>query len=111
MAKTTKKATNKALAEQTLFALVGALNKKYCKNTKNELRVSQAYGGYEVQLTGKKDKRFKKGANYLKNSLGSAIAQITYGHTSASETTNKLREYDSKGYVKDDINRFERRFK
>ena len=36
---------------------VERLNEKYCKRGKNEFAISYAYGGYEVVLTGKRDKK------------------------------------------------------
>lgn len=86
-----------------LFERVKALNRKYCRNGKNRLRVSQAYGGYEVQLTGKTDKRCKKKMKWLKGSLGSGSVNVTFGHDTATKTLNKLNEFDSKGYVKSKI--------
>lgn len=32
---------------------IDRLNNKYCKSGKNKLKLSQAYGGYQVVLTGK----------------------------------------------------------
>lgn len=40
---------------------VARLNDQYCKNTVNHLVVHQAYGGYSVELTGKKYQRGKNG--------------------------------------------------
>ena len=97
------------VTKKDLFSRVNALNRKYCKNTKNVLRVSQAYGGYEVQLTGKKDKRYKNKNRWLKGSLGSGVACITYGHDTARNTLNKLNEYDSKGYVRSSIRHYQKR--
>lgn len=85
---------------------VERLNKKYCKNTKNELMVSGAYGGVKVNLTGKEYKRGKK-THWYKGSLGSGQADITYGYTSPKATLFKLYEADSKGWLKSSIKRYE----
>lgn len=78
------------------------LNEKYCKSGKNELRLSQAYGGYQVQLTGK---RTKKGGFY-KNSLRSGAASITSGYGNASETLSALYKADSRGWLSSDVKHY-----
>ena len=91
---------------------VDRLNKKYCEKTKNELRIDEAYGGYAIQLTGKKDKRtlgnkYPKSVKYLKGSLNSAAANVTHGHVSASKTLEYLHRQDSNGNVKRIIKSYE----
>ena len=73
-------------------------NKKYCKNTNNELKVDCAYGGYQVVLTGKR----KKNGGF-KGPLGSGTVEITYGHQSARDTLADLWKYDSKGDIKNKV--------
>lgn len=51
---------------------IGRLNNKYCLGGKNKLRLSEAYGGYQVQLTGKR----KKTGGWYKNSLGSGCVPV-----------------------------------
>ena len=46
--------------KQDLQKEVNRLNRKYAKNQPNQLEISQAYGGYAVELTGKVDKWSKK---------------------------------------------------
>lgn len=45
-----------AITKKVLQEEVDKLNKKYCARTENELRIQGAYGGYQVQLTGKRRK-------------------------------------------------------
>lgn len=44
------------ITKKDLQVEVDRLNKKYCSRTGNELRFQGAYGGYQVQLTGKRRK-------------------------------------------------------
>lgn len=74
---------------------VAKLNEKYCKDTKNEFVVSQAYGGCRVELTGK----CKKGGGWVEGSLGSGCSSITNGYQSARQTFYDLCVYDSKGGI------------
>ena len=91
--------------KKELFAEVERLNKKYCSKTKNKLRVSQAYGGYEVQLTGK---RYKNNPKKWRG-IGSGCVEITHGHNTATKTLEDLYRYDSKGYVKNNIRYYEKK--
>ena len=59
----------------------------------------QAYGGYQVQLTGKR----KKTGGWYKNSLGSGCASITTGYESATKTLDALYKADSKGWVRSTV--------
>ena len=77
-----------AITKRDLQAEVDRLNEKYCGKTGNELRIQGAYGGYQVQLMGK---RRKDGKGY--RGMGSgvrklpvaislrAIRLLTYGRT------------------------------
>ena len=49
-----------AITKKDLQEEVDKLNKKYCARTGNELRIQGAYGGYQVQLTGKRRKDGKE---------------------------------------------------
>lgn len=83
------------------------LNVKYCKNTKNKIDIDQAYGGYQVVLTGKKFKNNTK--KYYKNSLGSGCASLTYGYGTATNALNDLYKSESKGWLKSSIRHYEKR--
>ena len=78
---------------------VERLNEKYCKRGKNEFAISYAYGGYEVVLTGKRDKK----GNYKKGSLGSGVASITDGHDSATNTLNSLYKSESRNWLQSQV--------
>ena len=92
-------ATKKELREE-----IDRLNKKYCKNTKNKLVLGSAYGGYQVQLTGK---RYKNNPRKWRG-IGSGVSSMTYGFQSAKNTLNNLYEIDSKGYLRSRIKDYER---
>ena len=81
--------------KKDLLFEVNRLNKKYCKSGKNKLGLHQAYGGYQVILTGKR----KKNGGYYKNSLGSGCTSITTGYDNATKTLDKLYQSDSKGWL------------
>lgn len=93
-----------AITKKDLQYEVDRLNNKYCKNTKHKLYVSQAYGGYQVNLTGKRRKDGKGFRGYL----GSGATHITYGHDTARNTLKKLFEVDSRGYIKEKVNYYEK---
>lgn len=84
---------------------VERLNKKYCKTGKNQLVINQAYGGYEVMLTGKKSKTGRP----LKNSLGTGCASITDGHDTASKTLENLFKSESRGWLESLIKFYNKR--
>ena len=93
--------------KKDLQAEIKRLNAKYCKNTKNKLDISQAYGGYEVVLTGK---RFKNNPRkWRKGSLGSGQSSVTCGHDSATKTLNSLYKAESKGWLRSSIKYYEKR--
>lgn len=76
---------------------VKRFNSKYCKRTKNHLVISQAYGGYSVELTGKRNKRTHR---LLKGAMsGSACVGNPY-HDTATKTLNSLYKADSRGWLK-----------
>ncbi len=81
------------------------------KIQKNHLEIDQAYGGYSVVLTGKSYKRGNK-EYYVKNSLGSRGAEIgNQWHDTASKTIAGLYKADSRGWIKNQINYYEKRKK
>lgn len=82
--------------KQILETEINRLNEKYCKNTKNELKLYGAYGGYKVGLTGKKC----KGAANRYRGLGSGMTDITYGYSTPKDVLNDLYKSDSKGWLK-----------
>lgn len=90
--------------KKDLVNYVNALNNVLCKKTKNYLVVTQAYDGYGVSLTGKKNIN----GNRKKGSLGTAQHQLSNGHGSAKSTIDKLSKDFSNGYLKEVIKRYER---
>ncbi len=84
---------------------VARLNKKYCKNTKHELTVRSAYGGYQVQLRGKPSKNGKGYRGYI----GSGGVDVTSGFTTAKNTLFDLFKRDSQGFLKRTISHYEKR--
>lgn len=93
-----------AITKKDLQEEVDKLNKKYCARTGNELRVQGAYGGYQVQLTGK---RRKDGKGY--RGMGSGWEPITYGYQSARNALADLWKYDSKGSVCAKVRQYEQK--
>ena len=84
---------------------VDYLNDKYCKNTKNHLEISQAYGGYSVELTGKTNKRTGRP---LKGSLGYASSYVgNQYHDTSTNTIRGLSMADSRGWIKSAIKQHE----
>ncbi len=87
---------------------VDRLNEKYCKNTKNHLVVSEAYGGYAVELEGK---YYKRGNKFFKRKgamSGAASIGNDY-HDTATKTLASLLKADSKGWVKNSIRHYEKK--
>lgn len=62
-----------------------------------------AYGGYQVQLTGK---RRKDGKGY--RGMGSGCVDVTSGYQSARNALADLWKNDSKGYVREKVRRYEK---
>ena len=87
---------------------VSYLNNKYCKNTKNKFKLTQAYGGYGIALTGKTYKRGKK-IHWKKGSIGSGHVDITYGHDTARNTLNEAYRVEAKGWLKNTLKNYEKR--
>ncbi len=81
---------------------VKRLNDKYCKNSKNELVINRAYGGFEVLLKAKTGKNGKK----LKSGLGSGAVSITYGHDTSLNTLNSLYKSESRGWLQSTIKHY-----
>ncbi len=88
------------ITKKDLQSEVERLNKKYFSRSANELCVQGAYGGYQVQLTGKLR---KDGKGY--RGMGSGRKNITYGFQSARNTLADLWKSDSKGWIKSQTNR------
>lgn len=85
--------------KKDLQIYVNELNGRYCKNTKNYLVISQAYGGYCVELTGKTYYRGKK-LHYKKGSMGSSAADIGNPyHDTATKTLESLYKADARGWI------------
>lgn len=94
--------------KKDLQKTVDYFNNKYCKNSKNHLVISQAYGGYFVYLTGKRNKRTGKP---LKNSVGTATDAVgphKY-HDTASKIIESLYEADSRGWIKNQVRFYDKR--
>lgn len=92
-----------AITKKDLQEEVDKLNKKYCSRSGNQLRISSAYGGYQVQLSGKKR---KDGKGY--RGIGSGCVNVTYGYQSARNALADLWKYDSKGFVRKTVRDHER---
>lgn len=90
------------ITKKDLQVEVDRLNKKYCSHTGNELRIQGAYGGYQVQLTGK---RRKDGKCF--RGMGSGCTEITYGYQSARDTLADLYKNEARGYVRDKVRSYE----
>lgn len=99
--------SNSRITKKDLERHVHYLNKTVLKNKKNRLAISSAYGGYEVVLTGKTDKRYKHKKVYRKDSLRSAVHSITNGHDSARKTNEKLLNARNNGDLEYIIDRYE----
>lgn len=92
-----------AITKKDLQNHVDHLNNKYCKNTKNKLVIHQAYGGYQVMLTGKTYNRGNK-TFYRKGSLRSSGVEIgNTWHDSAKNTLVGLYKAESKGWLQSQI--------
>lgn len=94
--------------KKDLQLYVDELNEKYCKNTKNHLKIYQAYGGYTVGLTGKIYKRGNK-TYQRKGSLNGSVSIGNSYHDTATKTLERLYKDDSKGWIKEDIRYYEKR--
>ena len=84
-----------SITGKDLQAEVDRLNKKYCAKSGNELRVQGAYGGYQVQLTGK---RRKDGKGF--RGMGSGCSNVTYGYGSARSTLADLWKNEANGTIR-----------
>ena len=90
--------------KKELQSEIDRLNKKYCKNTKNKLKVGSAYGGYQVQLTGK---RYKNNPRKWRG-IGSGVSSVTFGYQSATKTLSDLYKAESKGHLRSQISHYEK---
>lgn len=86
-----------------LQSAVDSLNNQYCKKTKNELYLQKAYGGYQVQITGKKR---KDGRGFL--GMGSARKDVTCGFQSVRDTMTELLHSAVRGDLKSHIDHCEK---
>lgn len=77
---------NMAFTKKDLQKQVDYLNERYFKNSVDKLVVDQAYGGYQVNLTGKRN----KDGSWKKHSTGSGRKCVTYGYLTAREVSDKL---------------------
>ncbi len=94
-------------SRQELESEVSRLNRKYCKNTKNKLKVSGAYGGTKVELTGKE---YKRGKKRFWRGIGSGAESVTDGYKSPKETLFGLYRKDSNGSLKEQIRHAEKTY-
>lgn len=79
---------------------VNRLNSKYCKNTKNHLVISRAYGGYAVELTGKRNKRTHR---LLKGAMSGSAGIGNQYYDTATNTLSSLYMADRRGWVKSSV--------
>jgi hypothetical protein len=93
-----------AITQKDLKTEVANFNKKYCRNTKHELFVQGAYGGYQVQLRGKK----RLNGNGYRGVIGSGVVDVTRGFDSAKNTLMNLYKTDAQGRLKSTINYYEK---
>lgn len=91
--------------KRDLEAEVERLNKKYCKSGKNEFAINQAYGGYEVVLTGKK----RKNGEPVKGSLGTGVVSITDGHDTATKTIDAIFKSESRNWLQSQVKYYKNR--
>ena len=97
------------VTKNDLVQHVDYLNNKYCKNTKNKFRLSQAYGGYKISLTGKTYKRGNK-TYWKKGSIGSGEANVIgYGYDTPKETLFNAYKSEAKGWLKQSLKSWEKR--
>lgn len=97
--------SNSRITKKDLESYVSFLNKSVCKNTKNHFVVTGAYGGYGVSLTGKRNKNGTR----KKGSMGTAHHQVSNGHDSARKTIDYISKSYSNGFLKEIVNRYERK--
>lgn len=83
-----------------LRKLVKELNEEMTTNKNVVLVVSGAYGGYQVQLTGKYEEVSKTWASRLH----SGATEITNGFCSARETISRLESAYRSGKIQQKIN-------
>ncbi|MBR4418628.1 MAG: hypothetical protein IKT33_01335 [Clostridia bacterium] len=92
-------------SKKELYDEVARLNEKYCKNTKNHLRVGSAYNGYRVELTGK---TYERNGHKKWRGIGSGADSVTHGYLSPKETLGSLYRAESKGWLKSQIKHWEK---
>ena len=73
-------------------------NEKYCKNSENKLALHRAYGGVQVILTGKNSK----------GGLRTSAVSITNGYNTPQKALQNLYKEDSKGWLEEKINFYNR---
>ena len=95
------------VSKSYLQAVVDDYNKRYCKNTKNELCLAGAYGNYGIRLTGKRDKRYKN-PRWRKGSLRSGQSDVTYGYQSPKKVLDDFYGVVRSGGLKRKINYWEK---
>lgn len=90
---------------------VNRLNKKYTKNKKNEFVIHRAYGGYTVELQGKRDKRAKKRYKLLKGAMSGSAPVGNQYHDSATNTIKGLKHAEERGWVKSAVLHYDKKSK
>lgn len=88
----------------SIYDAVENLNKSYTTKSKNEFKVSGAYGGYKIIFTGKTRKVGK-----VSKTLGMpGAAELTYGYVSAKDVLAQLGMMCSnKDYIKNFVKSYE----
>ncbi len=87
-----RKGKNMAFTKKDLQKQVDYLNERYFKNSVDKLVIDQAYGGYQVGLTGKRN----KDGSWKKHSTRSGRISVTYGYLAAREVSDKLDNLESR---------------
>lgn len=93
------------MTKKELEKEVDYYNKKYCSRGSVQLDILSAYGGHQVVIRSKRDKKNKP----INKTLDTGTRDITYGFDKASAVANDLMRCDSKGWLKDVIKSMEKR--
>ena len=91
--------------KRDLIRAIENLNDSYMKKQPNIFELSEAYGGYKIELTGKSR---RVNGKWVWSGIGSGSASLTSGYGSATDTLAQLGLILSN---KDSIKRFIARYK
>ena len=88
----------------SIYDAVENLNKSYMAKSKNEFRVSAAYGGYKITIGGK----MRKVGKVYKVLGMPGEAELTYGYVTAKDALAQLGMMCSnKDYIKNFVKKYE----